>query len=119
MKLEYKIIKDNEYYNVKEILKEKFRLSNRLIIKLKKTKQIFLNNKPAYGLENLHTGDIIKVNLDFNETNENIRPTKMNLNILYEDNSLLIVNKPSNTPIHPSMNHYTDSLSNGVMYYFN
>ena len=38
--------------------------------------------------------------------------------ILYEDESLLILNKPAGIPVHPSMEHYTDSLSNGVKYYF-
>ena len=43
----------------------------------------------------------------------------MDLNILYEDDSLLILNKPSNIPVHPSILHFSTSLSNGVKYYFN
>ena len=38
---------------------------------------------------------------------------------LYEDDFLLIVNKPPHLPVHPSILHYEDSLSNGVKYYFN
>lgn len=63
--------------------------------------------------------DLIKINLDFDEDNSNIVPTKMNLNILYEDDSLLIIDKPPHMPVHPSLNHYENSLSNGVKYYFN
>jgi len=40
------------------------------------------------------------------------------LDILFEDEWLLIVNKPSGIPIHPSMLHFTDSLSNGIKFYF-
>ena len=52
------------------------------------------------------------------EDSFNIVPTKMDLSILYEDDSLLIINKPPYLPIHPSIKHYKDSLSNGVKYYF-
>jgi 23S rRNA-/tRNA-specific pseudouridylate synthase len=40
------------------------------------------------------------------------------LDILFEDEWILIVNKPSGIPIHPSMLHFTDSLSNGIKFYF-
>ena len=56
---------------------------------------------------------------DFDEVSDNIVPTKMSLDILLEDEALLIVNKPAGIPVHPSQNHYTNSLSNGVKYYFN
>ena len=43
----------------------------------------------------------------------------MSLEILFEDDYLLIINKPAGYPIHPSMLHFEDSISNGVKYYFN
>lgn len=57
--------------------------------------------------------------MDFEETSDNIIPIKMDLDILYEDDGMLIVNKLPFIPVHPSMDHYKDSLSNGVKYYFN
>ncbi len=42
----------------------------------------------------------------------------MDLDILYEDEWILIVNKPSGIPVHPSMQHYENSLSNGIKFYF-
>lgn len=42
----------------------------------------------------------------------------MDLDILYEDEYYLVINKPPHLPIHPSMLHYENSLSNGVKYYF-
>lgn len=56
--------------------------------------------------------------MGFNEVCENIVPTKMSLDIIYEDDYLLVLNKPPNLCIHPSMTHFTDTLSNGVKYYF-
>lgn len=118
MKLEYKITNLTKYNSIRAILKEEFLMSDRLIAKLKNTSQIYINNKPVYIKHILSTEDVLSVNLDFNEESENIVPTKMKLDILYEDESLLILNKPAGIPVHPSMEHYTDSLSNGVKYYF-
>lgn len=119
MKLEYIVNKLTKYETVKQVLKEEFLLSDRLIIKLKKSKQIFLNNNPVFINHKVNLNDKIEVNLDFEETSDNIVPIKMDLGILYEDEGLLILNKPPFMPIHPSMDHYEDSLSNGVKYYFN
>lgn len=119
MKLEYIVDNLTKYENVKQVLKEEFLISDRLIVKLKNSKQIHLNNAPTFVNHKLKIGDKILVDLDFEETSDNIVPTKMNLDILYEDDGLLIVNKPPFIPVHPSMNHFEDSLSNGIKYYFN
>lgn len=117
MKLLYKV-KANEYFNIKEVLKAHFQISDRLLTKLKKEKQIYLNNFPAYVTTRLKPEDIVEVNIDFDETSDNIVPTKIKLDIIFEDDALLIINKPAGIPVHPSQNHYTNSLSNAVKYYF-
>lgn len=118
MDLIYKI-KDYKYQNIKEILKNEFHVSNRLYKKLKQCNQIYINDNPLnYLNSNFKIGDVISLDLNFNEESENILPTKMDLDILYEDDYMLIVNKSSNIPVHPSCNHYSDSLSNGVKFYF-
>lgn len=118
MKLSY-IVKNNENFdNVKEILKTKFEISDRLLLKLKKNNKILLNNSSCNIKAKVHSNDIVEVYLDFEEDNSNIIATKMQLYIIYEDDYLLVLNKPAGIPIHPSMQHYKDSLSNGVKYYF-
>ena len=112
------IVNSDKYSNVKELLKVKFKFSERMIIKLKKEKRIFLNNSPVYVSAPLNINDVIQIDMDFVETADNIQPTQMNLKIIYEDEYLLILNKPAGLPIHPSANHFSDSLSNGVKYYF-
>lgn len=118
MKLEYIINDLTKYENVKQVLKEEFLMSDRLMVKIKKAKQIYLNNEPTFINQKLHIRDKISADLNFIETCDNIVPTKMSLNILYEDDGLIIVNKPPLIPVHPSMDHFEDSLSNGVKYYF-
>ena len=66
----------------------------------------------------VNINDRIDIIIDFIEDNSNIVPIKMKLDILYEDDAMLVINKGSNLPVHPSMLHYTNSLSNGIKYYF-
>ena len=118
MKLEY-IVNENKYSNVKEVLKVHFEISDRLLVKLKKNQQIYLNDTLCYVDHKINIGDKILADLTFEEESENIVPTKMDLEIIYEDDYLLIVNKSPNLPVHPSISHYENSLSNGIKYYFN
>ncbi len=117
MNLEY-IIKDNKYTTIKNILKEEFNMSDRLILKLKTNKKLLLNNNTACVNDLVKLNDKINIIIDFNEDNSNIVPTKMDLNIVYEDEAMLIIDKPANIAVHPSILHYDNSLSNGVKYYF-
>lgn len=117
MNIKYFVKKDD--ISIKQILKEKYEMSEKLIIKLKKYKRIFLNNIPVYITHEIKENDVLYVDLDFNETSDNIVPNKnIKINILYEDEYLLILDKKSGISVHPSSSHYLDSLSNGVKYYF-
>lgn len=118
MNLEYKVTKNNKYKTIKSILQSHFDLSNRLITKLKKNNNIFLNNNHTNINQEINPGDTIVVDLNFEESSDNIIPTKMDLNILYEDECLIIVDKAATIPVHPSILHYSDSLSNGIKYYY-
>ena len=118
MKLIYKIKENDSYLNIKELLKAHFNISDRLVLKLKKNNKILVNNNVANINSKLSLKDQVEINLDFEEDNSNIVPIKMDLEIIYEDDAYLVVNKPAGVPIHPSMDHFTDSLSNGVKYYF-
>lgn len=118
MVLEYKKI-DNKFNSIKEVAKSHFHFSSHLLTKLKNKKLIFLNNKQTYVSAKIVLNDIVKFNLDYEEESDNIIPSKMNLDIVYEDDSILVINKSPFIPVHPSQNHYTDSLSNGVKNYYN
>lgn len=112
------IVKENKYQSINQILKQKFKISARLQHKLITSKQIFLNGNQADSRIAPQINNVITVNLDFNEESENIIPTQIPLNIIYEDEALLILDKPAGIAVHPSISHYTDSLANGVKYYF-
>ena len=118
MELRY-IVKDNsQYKNINQILEKEFDFSTRLLAKLIKNKQILLNGFSVDTRNEISINDEIIVKLDLEEDNSNIVPTKMNIEIIYEDEWFLVINKPAGIAIHPSRMHYTDSLSNGIRYYF-
>ncbi len=118
MTLNY-IVKQSDFYGtINDVLIKEFEFSNRLRTKLIKNHKIFCNQKIADTRNSIQVGDIITIDLSEEEDNSNIIPTDMNLNILYEDEWFLVLNKPPFIPIHPSSLHYTDSLSNGVKFYF-
>lgn len=112
------IVTDNTYNNINDILKEEFNISNKLFVKLINSNMVFLNEKNIDTRTKVNKNDVITVNLDLPEDNSNIVSTSIPLDILYEDNWLLILNKPAGMTVHPSLLHYDDSLSNGVKYYF-
>ena len=117
MNLSY-IVTNPNYLTVKQILKEEFNMSDRFILRLKKYQKILLNGNNVYINHLVNINDRIDIIIDFIEDNSNIVPIKMKLDILYEDDAMLVINKGSNLPVHPSMLHYTNSLSNGIKYYF-
>lgn len=117
MKLAY--INSSKYSNVKEVLKAEFSMSDRLLLKLKKLDRIYLNGNVTSVNHLVLENDLIECYLDYEEDNSNIVPIEMPLNIIYEDEAYIVVNKPAGIPVHPSMDHYTDSLSNGIAFYFN
>lgn len=117
MFLEYKVI-NNNYKNINQILKQEFKLSARLMHKVIINKLALLNNKQIDTRSSINIGDNVKIDLNYEEENDNIVPVKMNLDILFEDDCLLIINKPAGIAVHPSILHFEDSLSNGIRFYF-
>lgn len=117
-RLQYQIEEQHNGKCIGTFLKEK-EYSRAVLIELKKTKTgIRKNGVWACVNEIVKTGDIIDICLTEQGSSENIIPTKCALDILYEDEDILVVNKPYDTPIHPSVNHYDNTLANGVIYYY-
>lgn len=114
--LDYQITKETD--SILLFLKEHGYSSN-LIVHLKKTPESILKNGIwSYVKEPLHVGDTLHIRIEENEGSDNIVPNKMLLSILYEDEDILVIDKPANMPIHPSINHYEQTLANGVLWYY-
>ena len=118
MFLEYTVI-DNKYKNINQILQNELNLSNRLLHKVISNNLVLLNNKNVDTRSSVSVGDYIKVDLNYEENSDNVVPTQIKLDIVYEDDWLLIINKPAGIAVHPSILHFDTTLSNGVKFYFN
>lgn len=118
MKLRYKAKKSDVNTSIHNILQNTLNISTRLLIKLIKNEKISFNGNKCDTRNQVKLGDIIEINFDIQENNSNILPLQINLDIVYEDDWFLVINKPAGIPIHPSRYHYTDSLSNGIKFYF-
>lgn len=93
--------------------------SRQCIIALKKQeKGILLNGVWAYVSTILSVGDTLTLTLSEEESSEKIVPVNLPLRILYEDEDILVLNKPADMPIHPSLNNYENTLANAVANYY-
>lgn len=118
MILEYIIKSNDNYKTIRDVLLNEFHFSHRFLSKMKLNNRILLNGLPMYVDKIVQEEDTISVDIDLDEKADNVVPTPMELDILYEDDCFLIINKLAGIAIHPSANHYSTSLSNGVMYYY-
>ena len=116
--LEYEIPSEYDGANITTVLKQHFKISTNLIKDLKKYKEgIQVNGEHKRVVDLVAKGDILKITIR-DTASENIVPTDIPLDIVYEDEDVLVINKPSNMSTHPSMGNYENSLANGVMYYY-
>lgn len=116
--LTYKITEQDNDRTILTYLRNKG-YSKPVLTQLKKTPQgIQKNGVWAYVKEQLNTGDSLQIHLEEEEASKNILPVEIPLSICYEDEDLLILNKPANMPVHPSLNHYEYTLANGVAGYY-
>lgn len=103
---------------IAQILHNQLNISSRLLKKLKMNEKILVNDRPVYSNYIVKTGDFITVLIEFEEI-DYIKPEEMKLDILYEDEYILIVNKSAGIVVHPSSYHLNNTLANGVKYYLN
>lgn len=97
-------------------LKEELHMSTGLINRLKWQQKIFVNGKPEHNDFMVQPGDVIMVPLEAEEPEYPAEDGE--LTILYEDESLLAVEKPAGTLIHPSRSRNTGTLANLVLGYY-
>lgn len=118
MILSYVVDCESDGKPVKYILKNKLELSERLIKKLKYDSKILKNSIPVYINEAVSVADVIEAIIDFEEENEDIIPENLPIDIIYEDDGMIAVNKQAGIVVHPTSKHFTGTIANGIMYYF-
>lgn len=116
--IDYIIDEDSAGLRVEQFLRRK-RYSGQNLSEIKRMpKSILVNGVHYYMRQELSKGDHLQVCICETKNSEKIPPTNLPLDIIYEDDDLLVLNKPAGMPIHPSLNNYTNSMANALAYYF-
>ena len=111
------VTKEYDGRKIREYLKEEIGLSSRLIRGASIDKRIFVNNKAVKMNYIIKDKDIVLIDLAKEET-QNIEPEDIKIDIVYEDEDIIVVNKPPNMVVHPTKRHQSGTLANALMYYF-
>ena len=117
MKLNLIVTSQDHAKTVKQLLKGNMHISERLIKQMKFSGRILLNMVPVHVNAVVKEGDLLEAVVESEEYNENIIPETMDLDILYEDENLIAINKPPNTVVHPTFRHHTGTVANGLMHH--
>ena len=116
--IDYIIDEDSAGLRVEQFLRRK-RYSGQNLSEIKRMpKSILVNGVHYYMRQELSKGDHLQVCICETKNSEKIPPTNLPLDIIYEDEDILVLNKPAGIPIHPSLNNYTNSMANALAYYF-
>lgn len=102
---------------IREFLKGDIGLSTRIIRSASIAKKILVNDIPVKMDKKVYKGDIILIDLEKEET-QNIEPENIPINVVYEDEDILVVNKEPFMTVHPTRSHPTGTLANAVMNYY-
>lgn len=114
----YRIPEGQQLRSIQSYLKSLGYSSQNLTALKQDEGSVLLNDAPAILKTLLHGGESLTVHIREYAHSEKIPPVELPLNILYEDEDLMVLNKPAGMPIHTSMNNYTNTLANGLAYYF-
>lgn len=114
----YRITPVNAGHSIEHFLKKQG-FSGQNITDLKKMPEsVLVNGVWEHLNHSLQPEDILKICIEETESSQKILPVELPLDIVYEDEDLLVVNKPADMPIHPSMGNYENTLANAVAWHY-
>lgn len=106
---------NNEDLTLKEVLLDKLNFSVRSLSKMKREQSVLVNGEFKKPSTKVKKGDLIEVKIE--EDMANFEPQDLNLEVLYDDFDLIMVNKPPFMVVHPTKSHYDKTIANGVTDY--
>ena len=116
--IEYVIDKEHEGLRIEQFLKRKGYSSQNLTEIKRMPKSVIVNGEHFYMKQTLTEGDHLSIHIQETACSEKIPPTNLPLDIVYEDEDIIVINKPAGMPIHPSLNNYTNSIANALAWYY-
>lgn len=109
---------ENAKVRIDNYLSDKLDISRSKVQKLIKDGNVLVNGQSVNVSYKVKIGDVIEYSLDLNEDTD-ITPENIPIDIVYEDDDLLVINKASGMVVHPAPGHYTGTLVNALLYRFN
>jgi 23S rRNA pseudouridine1911/1915/1917 synthase len=116
-KLKYVIDEKNDGFKLIHFLKMDLKMSSRFTKKMARNGLAIINGQRGMNSDVLKTGDIVEIIISGEET-QDIVAENIPINVIYEDDDLLIVNKPPFMVVHPTKSHQENTLANGIVNYF-
>ena len=118
--MEYKIPPHDDGKAVLEIMRKTLGISRATVKHLKFLPDgIMLDGRHVTVRATVHTGDVLTLAVEDTQTPEKLTPCKLELNIAYEDDELVVPDKPAYMPTHQSHGHYGDTVANALTYRYN
>ncbi len=118
---EFRFVADGELVGkeILTVLTSILGCSSNIVSKLKQGEYILVNGKQENVRYRLLENDELVINIPSEKSENIVSNGSVSFGILFEDEDILVVDKPFGIPTHPSIHHYDDTLANGVMAYIN
>ena len=117
-KIRYDITTEYDGMKISRFLQMKGYSEKNLTVLRGREETIFLNGRPVHMNETICQGDAIEVYIPEVEEVTAVVPVNIPIEVVYEDEDIIVINKPANMPIHPSRLHQDNSLANVLAYYY-
>ena len=114
--MEIKVTEENQNQRIDQFLVEQLQLSRSKIAKMVQNNQVLVNGKKTKNSYLLKMDDMIQTE-EYQEEPMNLTPENMNLDIVYEDNDVIVVNKENGIVVHPAVGNPSHTLVNGLLYH--
>lgn len=112
------IVEGHEQGLLREFLLEHKGISRRSLSKVKNEGQLLVNGQEVTVRYSLTAGDQVRVIFPPEQESQYLQPEAIPLEIIFEDEYILVLNKPAQICVHPTFNYTSGTLANGVMHYW-
>ena len=114
--MERLIIEEQLNERIDSYLSKKLDFSRSKIVKMLETETILVNDETVKNSYMLKAGDVITIG-EYQEEDMSIEPENIPLNIIYEDEDVMVVNKPNGMVVHPGVGNNHGTLVNALLYH--
>lgn len=116
--IDYQITEIDSGLRVEQFLRRRGYSAQNLACIKRMPQSVIVNGSHYYMRDMLSAGDRLSIRIQEAECSKKIPPADIPLDIVYEDEDIIVVNKPAGMPIHPSMNNYENSMANALAWYY-